>query len=65
MCGPQCIIAVREWLEKRTIGSPYIAPGSPWQNTYKKRCNSIFRTPGWEAGHWHQGARPTFEPLVA
>lgn len=43
--GPECIArSLKDWLEKRSIGTHYIDPGSPWQNAYGESFNSIFRT---------------------
>ena len=43
--GPEFIAqAVKDWLAKRSIGTHYIDPGSPWQNAYGESFNSIFRT---------------------
>jgi len=43
--GPEFIAhRVKEWLEKRGIGTHYIDPGSPWQNPFNESFNSIFRT---------------------
>ena len=43
--GPEFIAtAVKDWLAKRSIGTHYIDPGSPWQNPFNESFNSIFRT---------------------
>jgi transposase InsO family protein len=43
--GPEFIAhQVKDWLEKRGIGTHYIDPGSPWQNPFNESFNSIFRT---------------------
>lgn len=43
--GPEFIAkAVKDWLAKRSIGTHYIDPGSPWQNPFGESFNSIFRT---------------------
>ena len=43
--GPEFIAkAVKDWLAKRSIGTLYIDPGSPWQNPFNESFNSIFRT---------------------
>jgi putative transposase len=55
--GPQCVATtVRKWLDERHIGTHDIDPGSPWQNPYNERFNSIFRTTCL--------ARWAFEPLA-
>ena len=36
---------MQAWLANRRIGTHYIDPGSPWQNAYNERVNSIFGTP--------------------
>jgi len=42
--GPEFIAhAVKGWLETATIGTLYIAPGSPWQNGYAESFNSKLR----------------------
>lgn len=43
--GPEFIARiVQGWLSKRSVGTHYIDPASPWQNAYNESFNSIFRT---------------------
>jgi putative transposase len=42
--GPEFIAAaIRRWLEHATVGTLYIAPGSPWENGYAESFHSRFR----------------------
>lgn len=42
--GPEFIAkALREWLERSSVGSLYIAPGSPWENGYTESFHSKLR----------------------
>ena len=42
--GPEFIAkALREWLERSSVGPLYIAPGSPWENGYAESFHSKLR----------------------
>ena len=42
--GPEMTaIAVREWLGKLEVGTPFIEPGSPWKNGYCESFNGKLR----------------------
>ena len=42
--GPELTAAVlREWCQRRSTGTAYIEPGSPWQNAYVESFNSRLR----------------------
>jgi putative transposase len=42
--GPELTAAVlREWCQRRSTGTAYIEPGSPWQNAYVEPFNSRLR----------------------
>ena len=42
--GPEFIAqAVTTWLRTRYIHTPFIDPGSPWQNGHNESCNGVFR----------------------
>lgn len=42
--GPEFVAQrVTAWLEERSVGTLYIAPGSPWQNGHNESFNSVFR----------------------
>src|SRR5262249_37098748 len=35
--------AVRDWLSRSAVKTPYIEPGSPWENAYSESFNSRLR----------------------
>ncbi|KRB82333.1 hypothetical protein ASE00_09655 [Sphingomonas sp. Root710] len=41
--GPEFATAVREWLRRLGVRTPYIEPGSLWENGYVERFNARWR----------------------
>ena len=35
--------AIRQWLDERSVGTLFIAPGSPWENAYVESFNGKLR----------------------